>query len=297
MTDNRLGLGISALTGPMSLVQKLTAPKYIDFDTAQEFISHALDRGVRFFATDSIEGLEDEEKVFGDVLEGRRNDVQICTKIGLTADKTHNYGVDYFKKRLEQSLLNLKTDYIDLLQINKISGSELAAGGLIEESVHLKEQGVIRAFGVSCNSVEHAEAVLDITGCDCVQVQFNLGVREMSDKKLPGTVIVKSPMWSGMLSIRALTEPNFPPADRRAEYLDKKELASRRKEIRGILEALDWPQERIAELSVRYLMSHDNFDVVLFGSSRTQFEEIFSFAEKGKLEDETLRIISEFGTN
>lgn len=104
----------------------------------------ALDEGINFF--DTAEGYENghSERVLGLGLEGRRQEAVIATKVS-----GGHLSADGIAKACEQSLKNLRTDYIDLYQIHWPNWDIpiVEAMGALEK---LRDQGKVRVLGV-CN--------------------------------------------------------------------------------------------------------------------------------------------------
>jgi predicted oxidoreductase len=123
-------------------------------------IQYNLEKGITTFDHADIYGSYSCEEIFGDALSlepSLREKMEIVTKCGIVLPsknrpqhKTHHYNTS--KKHIlasaEQSLKNLRTDYIDVLLIHRpdpfMNGEEVA-----EAFIQLKEQGKVRHFGVS----------------------------------------------------------------------------------------------------------------------------------------------------
>lgn len=139
----------------------------------------ALDAGITLF--DTAEGYENghSERVLGRALVGRRDEVVIATKVSpnhLTSD-----GV---VEACEQSLRNLQTDYIDLYQIHW-PNHDVPLADAVEALEKLKEQGKIRAIGVSNFGPQDLSEMLSLGECVTNQMPFNLLWRGIEDDLLP----------------------------------------------------------------------------------------------------------------
>jgi aryl-alcohol dehydrogenase-like predicted oxidoreductase len=141
-----------------------------------EAIHASLERGVNLIDTAPIYGFGIAEQIVGKAIKGRRDKVIIATKVGLRWDtdkgqfdgyaddkspskepakyKIHKYlGPDGIRYEVEQSLKRLGTDYIDLYQTHwqePTTPIEVTMEALLK----LKQEGKIRAIGVSNVSVE-----------------------------------------------------------------------------------------------------------------------------------------------
>ena len=120
----------------------------------------AIEYGITTFDHADIYGDYSCEKLFGDTLvnkKGIRNDIQIITKCGIKPvsdkfperkTKYYDYSSNYIISSVNQSLSNLRTDYIDLLMLHRPSPFFAAEEVAIAFS-YLKKSGKVLQFGVS----------------------------------------------------------------------------------------------------------------------------------------------------
>jgi predicted aldo/keto reductase-like oxidoreductase len=111
----------------------------------------ALDKGITFF--DTARMYSDSEEKIGAAFSGRRHEVIIATKT--TATTGSQVMAD-----LATSLKNLKTDYVDILQLHNPDALSDPSDqeGSYAALVSAKEQGLIRFAGLSNHSMERAVA-------------------------------------------------------------------------------------------------------------------------------------------
>ncbi len=123
-------------------------------------IQHNIENGITTFDHADIYGSYTCEALFGDslaLLPSLREKMEIVTKCGIVLPsdnrpehQTHHYNTSkkHILTSVENSLQNLKTDYIDLLLIHRpdpfMNGEEVA-----EAFTQLKAEGKVRHFGVS----------------------------------------------------------------------------------------------------------------------------------------------------
>ncbi len=139
----------------------------------------ALDAGINFF--DTAEGYENgqSERVLGRALVDRRERAVVASKVSpnhLTAE-----GV---VQACEESLRNLQTDYIDLYQIHW-PNHDLPLAEAVDALEKLKQQGKIRAIGVSNFGVRDLTEMLSLGECVTNQMPYNLLWRGIEDEVLP----------------------------------------------------------------------------------------------------------------
>ncbi|WP_204033717.1 aldo/keto reductase [Micromonospora qiuiae] len=99
----------------------------LDLDGTRAVVDAALDVGINFFDTADIYGEPHgaSETQLGAALKGRRDDVVLATKFGMSmgGDNGRDFGVRgsrrYIVRAVEASLRRLDTDYIDLYQFHE----------------------------------------------------------------------------------------------------------------------------------------------------------------------------------
>lgn len=117
-------------------------------DEAARLLERALELGINYWDTASSYG--NSEELIGPTLEKHRKDVFMVSKSRAAA-------YDDFMKEFEGSLKKLRTDYIDLYhmhnwQPNRGDDSPKARAGAFKAVTKLKDQGVIKNFGVTGHS-------------------------------------------------------------------------------------------------------------------------------------------------
>lgn len=95
--------------------------KRSDKQTSIRIIHKALDHGINFIDTANIYANSESERIIGHALEGRRHNVVLATKAGLVRGEGPNdrgSSRSHLQQELDNSLMRLKTDYVDLYQIH-----------------------------------------------------------------------------------------------------------------------------------------------------------------------------------
>ena len=145
---SRLALGTMTFTLGADWIPGIAR---VDQKLATEMVAKSIDHGVNFF--DSADGYSrgDAETALGVALEGRRDDVVICTKYGFRqGDAVTRAGLSrrHAMNSVEGSLRRLKTDWIDLYVCHK---DDFAAP--MEETLRalddLVRSGKVRYIGFS----------------------------------------------------------------------------------------------------------------------------------------------------
>ncbi len=128
----------------------------------------ALDIGVNFFDTAEGYGNGYSETVLGQALVGHRHKAVIATKVS-----GRNLAGQTVQQACEASLQRLQTDYIDLYQIHWPSRT-VPLAETMESLEKLRQQGKVRAIGVSNFGEQDLSDLLAIGRCETNQLPYNL---------------------------------------------------------------------------------------------------------------------------
>jgi len=124
-----------------------TAPlgnQEITADHAARCLHHAIDLGITYLDTSPDYGSEPH---VGEVMRTRRDEVFLATKVNRRSK-------DGVTKEVEDSLRNLQTDHLDLVQVHSISAwadleQALAPDGAVTALEALRRQGKVRFIGIT----------------------------------------------------------------------------------------------------------------------------------------------------
>ena len=239
-------------------------------------IHAALDAGVNFFDTAESYGAGYSESLLGKVLAGRRRDVFIATKAASGRLKP-----DDLRKACEDSLRRLKTDVIDLYQIHwpnrKIPIDETL--GALEG---LKQQGKIRAVGVSNFGVRDLSGLLDAGACETNQLPYSLLWRAIEFEIQPKCmdneigILCYCPLAQGLLTGKFASADDVPEGRARSRLFSSKRAQTRHHEpgceaelfaalgrIRSISEGIGKP---MAHVALAWLLHQPGVTSVLAGA-------------------------------
>ncbi len=179
-------------------------------------IQHALDLGVTFLDTADLYGPFTNEKLVGEAIHGRRDEVQLATKFGneRRPDGTRlgvNGRPEYVRAACDASLQRLGVDHIDLYYQHRVDFSvpiEETVGAMKE----LVDAGKVRFLGLSeasADTIRRAHAVHPITA---LQTEYSLFTRDVEDVILPTLrelgigLVPYSPLGRGLLTGRVSRE-------------------------------------------------------------------------------------------
>lgn len=163
----------------------------IDANATAAVLDAALDSGVNFLDTADMYGAGESEEFIGRALGGRRKRVILATKFGLRIDEARPGGArpEYVRSALNESLLRLRTDYVDLYQLHR-PDPEVPIAETLGALDDLVKAGKIREIGCSNFSavqLREAAAAVRPGGARFVSVQneYSLLHREPESEVLP----------------------------------------------------------------------------------------------------------------
>ena len=132
-------------------------------------IQAALNLGINFFDTAEGYGNGYSEQLLAKAIDGHRHEVIIASKVasGHLANKE-------VIKACERSLKRLKSEYIDLYQIHWPGARIIPLDETLGALQELKQQGKIRAIGVSNFGIQDLIHLLAIGRCEANQLPYSL---------------------------------------------------------------------------------------------------------------------------
>ncbi len=185
-----------------------------------EAIRAAFEAGITTFDTAEIYGDGHSERMISEALGDVRDQVVYASKVF-----SANLRYDQLVEACNRSLENLKTDVIDLYQIHWPAGSFDSEEVPIKESMRalndLKEQGKIRAIGVSNFNRVQLEEAARYGRIDSLQPPYSLFWRHVETDAMPFcvensiSILAYSPMAQGLLTGKFGPDHKFSRRDNR----------------------------------------------------------------------------------
>jgi aryl-alcohol dehydrogenase-like predicted oxidoreductase len=201
LTVSAIGLGCMGLSQPRG--------GGADEGESIRTINAAIDLGATFIDTADTYGPHTNEVLVGRAIAGRRDEIVLATKFGISKDARGRRSVigrpDYVRSSCEDSLRRLAVDHIDLYYQHRVAGDvpvEDTWGAMAE----LVTAGKVRYLGISEASpvtVRRAHAVHPITAS---QNEYSLFTREPEHELIPTLrelgigLVAYSPLGKGILS-------------------------------------------------------------------------------------------------
>ena len=182
-------------------------------------LNRAIDLGVNFIDTAAAYGDGHSEQLVGKVVREREERIVVASKIppknlkwpapdGVDPDDA--FPADHIRKWTERTLTNLGMDVLDVQQFHVWSDEWVGRGSWLEGVQALKDEGLIRFFGVSINDHQPGNAIklIETGAVDTVQVIYNVFDQTPEDALLEACerndvgVIVRVPFDEGALTGR-----------------------------------------------------------------------------------------------
>jgi aryl-alcohol dehydrogenase-like predicted oxidoreductase len=256
-------------------------------ETALSIMKTAFDAGVNFFDTADVYGAGRSERLIGQFRKECSTALTVATKFGRGGDAyPANYTEDTLRRSVESSMQRLGTDRIDLLQLHCIPTGVLRQGKIFDWLRQLRQEGTIKEFGASVESVEESLLCIEQDELLSLQVIFNIFRQKLVTELLPRAeargigIIVRLPLASGLLTGKFTKETTFAERDHRNYNRDGQcfnvgdtfaglpfykgvELTDRIKEL--------LPEKMsMAQLALRWILDHEAVSVIIPGASSPQ---------------------------
>jgi len=246
----------------------------------------AVDLGVNIFDTAWAYGEGHSERLLGRLVRanpGAR--LYVATKIPPAnlrwpapsdADLEDVFPPQHIRAYTEKSLANLGVPAIDLMQFH-VWNDRWARDPRWQREVHaLKDEGMVRAWGVSVNRWEPAN-VLDTleTGLiDAVQVIYNIFDQNPEDELFPRceqlgvAVIARVPFDEGSLTGTLTKESRWPEGDWRNRYFTRENLLPTLDRV-ATLKRIVPSGMTLPELALRFILQHPTVSTVIPGMRKS----------------------------
>ena len=241
-------------------------------------IDAALELGVNFIDTSDAYGAGYSESLLGKALRGRRDKVILATKGGNVMAGPNrgkrNFAPDYIDGVLHESLERLQTDYVDLYQLHNPTVDVIEHGevwGVLEQR---KQEGKIRHYGVSINTMEEGIAAVKTGRSDTIQVEYNLLTQEAAEKIFPLAqeanvgIIARVPLRRGVLTgkMTQADESRFQGEDVRARSFKGEAFAKELAKAEQLRFLVHGPAKTLGQAAIAFCIAHPAVSVTIAGA-------------------------------
>ncbi|MEW5734836.1 MAG: aldo/keto reductase [Thermodesulfobacteriota bacterium] len=194
----------------------------VDDSESVRMLRAGFDAGITAVDTAESYGEGHSERIVAKALGSVRHQVAILGKV--FANHLHR---DAVKKACERSLMNLRTDYLDLFQVHWPSGSfgmkKVPVAETAAALAELVREGKARAVGLCNMNPEELGEYAGLIPVNAVQSPYNLFWRHAEKDVLPwcekngAAFLAYSPLAQGILAGRFGALPAFAPGDHRSQ--------------------------------------------------------------------------------
>lgn len=299
---SQFGLGTNAVGGH-NLYDNLNE------QNGKDFVRAAINEGINFIDTANIYGKGRSEELVGEVLrEFPRDSIVLATK-GANEwfpDGTVKLNNDprFLRKSLEDSLNRLQTDYIDLYYIHNPDG-KTPISDAVGELVKMKEEGKIRAIGISNMSLEQVKEANAHGDINALQLEYSMLNRSVEKDLLPYCVennisfVPFGPLAFGLLGGKYTKDLALTPNDWRnsVPLFSKDEFEKNLTKVEELKKFAANKNTTVSHVALAWLLAQEGVDSVIPGGKHPQQIHDTVKAIDIKLLEEDLKKINDILSN
>lgn len=257
----------------------------LDDDESVATIHHAINQGVTLFDTADIYGPFTNEKLVGNAIKDRRDEVVLATKFGIRRDPARpedraiRGDADYVHAACDASLRRLGVDTIDLYYLHRVDPHvpiEETVGAMAE----LVTAGKVRHLGLSEAAPETLRRAAAVHPITALQSEWSLWSRDIEARGIVATarelgigIVPYSPLGRGMLT-GTITSPDELAKDdfRRTQPRFSAENFETNRELVRQVESLAAAKEATpAQIALAWVLAQGDDVVPIPGTKRRRY--------------------------
>ncbi len=247
-----------------------------------QLLNSALDAGLNVI--DTAAAYQSSEKQIGEAVSKRRKEFYLLTKCGaLDGFSRSDWSKKGILETIEQSLRNLKTDYLDIAQLHSCDSEILKRGEAIEGLQRAQEKGYTRFIGYSGDNAD-ATTALEMGVFDSFQTSVNVADQTPID----GNIKLAAEKGLGVIAKRPIAnavwrEKEKPQNSYVHEYWDRIQKLK-----------FDFLNKSLEEAAtaLRFTLSIPGVDVAIVGTTKPQrWQENADCLKRGNLSAEEFEAI------
>jgi aryl-alcohol dehydrogenase-like predicted oxidoreductase len=186
-------------------------------------LHQAIDSGVNFIDTADVYGMGRSERLIAQLKRERKEQIVVATKAGrrLNPHTADGYNAGNLTGFIEDSLRNLSTDCLDLVQLHCPPTDVYYRPEVFGTLDDLVQAGKLRYYGVSVERVEEALKAIEYPNVQTVQIIFNCFRTRPAELLFPQAklrnvgILARVPLASGMLTGKISRTSQFEENDHR----------------------------------------------------------------------------------
>jgi aryl-alcohol dehydrogenase-like predicted oxidoreductase len=192
-------------------------------DDSLAALNKAIDCGINFIDTADVYGSGRSERLIACLRKSRKEEIIVATKAGrrLPRQTVEGYSRQNLTAWVEDSLRNLATDALDLLQLHCPPTDVYYRPDIFRVLDDLVKAGKIRYYGVSVQKVEEALKAIEFPNVQTVQIIFNCFRQRPAEllftraKEKQVGILARVPLASGLLTGKLGRDSTFAVDDHR----------------------------------------------------------------------------------
>lgn len=264
----------------------------VDDNESLGALRKAVELGINFFDTADVYGMGRSERLIARLRKESSEPFYVATKAGrrLSPHVAEAYTPANIRGFIEESLKNLETETLDLVQLHCPPTEVYYHPELFEALDDIVREGKLRNYGVSVEKVEEALKAIEYPGVRTVQIIFNMfrhrpaGLFFEEAKRRKIGIIARVPLASGLLTGKMSIGTEFTPDDHRnfnreGQAFDRGETFSGVDFEKGLeavkeLKQIISPGMAMAQFALRWILMFDAVSCTIPGAKRpAQVEE------------------------
>ncbi|MBU9719971.1 MULTISPECIES: aldo/keto reductase [Bacillaceae] len=276
-------------------------------------LDRAMDAGVNFFDTADVYGDGHSEELLAKATKGKEDKIHVATKFCRAGDihDPNNYSEESVRTYLENSLRRLQRERVDLYQIHCAPFDVLKNGAVFEVLDKLQQEGKIRHYGVSVETVEEGLFCLENPNVKALQVIFNIFRQKPLEQLFPLAkergvgILARVPLASGLLTGKFTKASSFEADDHRnfnrdGQAFNVGETFAGLAFDKGVelSEKLNWIADgrgNMTRAALRWIMDQDSVTSVIPGFKNVkQVEDNLAALEVPNFTEDELKKLQEF---
>ncbi|WP_410771608.1 aldo/keto reductase [Fontibacillus sp. BL9] len=270
---NPIGLGANAVGGH-NIYPNLSE------EVGRQVVRTALENGINFLDTAFIYGPERSEELIGEVLKeyGRRDEVVVATKGAhkfVDGKVVMDNSPAFLRASVESSLRRLQTDYIDLFYIH-FPDESTPKDEAVGELKRLKDEGKIRAIGVSNFSIEQIREGNKDGHIDVLQAEYNLFKRDAEKELLPYTkehgisFVPYFPLAAGLLGGKYNEDTTFADGRARNPLFQGEAFIRNLQKVEQVRRIAEAKNAEVAHVVLAWYLTRDSIDALIPGAKKPE---------------------------
>lgn len=275
-------------------------------------LHRALELGVNFFDTADVYGDGRSERLIAQLRRESGQPFYVATKAGRRLPKqvAEGYSEENLLEWVSRSLKNLQTDTLDLLQLHCPPRDVYLSDRVFTILDGMRQQGMIRHYGISVETVEEALLGTQYPDVQSVQIIFNMFRLKPAEQFFPVArerkvgILARVPLASGLLTGKLRPDTQFGDDDHRkfnrhGESFDKGETFSGVDYDTGLraveeLKKITPPGETLAQFALRWITMFPEVTCAIPGAKNPkQAEENIKAGELPEIGEEAMGKVHE----